>query len=74
VYQTLDGLRKLNPAVLVCFMSGDTGAYHPEELGQRGAVHVIAKPFRMEQLISVLRWLVQEIRTDLLSPGEECQG
>jgi CheY-like chemotaxis protein len=56
--QTLEVLRELNPNVLVCFMSGDTGAYQPEELRQRGAAHVLAKPFRLDQLANILRLLV----------------
>jgi CheY-like chemotaxis protein len=57
--QTLAVLRKLNPAVQVCFMSGDAGAYEPEELRQRGAACVIAKPFRLEDLAHVLRLVTQ---------------
>ena len=52
---TLDALRSLNPEVPVCFMSGDTGEYSKDELIRRGALYVLAKPFRLEHLIEVLR-------------------
>jgi CheY-like chemotaxis protein len=58
--ETLDALRRLNPAVVVCFMSGDTGAYAPEELLQRGASRVIFKPFRLDHLASILLTLLQD--------------
>jgi CheY-like chemotaxis protein len=56
--QTLDVLRQLNPNVLVCFMSGNTGAYQWEDLLGRGAAEVIAKPFHLDRLTSVLRRLL----------------
>ena len=71
--QTLDVLRELNPRVLACFMSGDTGTYDPEALRQRGAAHVIAKPFHLEQLASVLRLLVNGVSADHLPSGGGCQ-
>lgn len=67
--QTLDALRELNAGILVCFMSGDLGDYDREELLQRGAAHVIAKPFRLDQLASTLRLLVQGVPADLLPIG-----
>jgi two-component system, OmpR family, response regulator len=57
--QTLDGLRALNPEIPACFMSGDTGGYDFDDLHQR-AGQVIAKPFHLEQLISVLEVMVKE--------------
>jgi CheY-like chemotaxis protein len=71
---TLDALRKLNPGVLVCFMSGDTGNYEPEDLRQRGAVHVIAKPFQLNELADVLRQLTRGESADLLPAGGTCRG
>jgi CheY-like chemotaxis protein len=56
--QTLDVLRELDPDVLACFMSGDTGAYEPKELVERGAACVIAKPFFLDDLVNILRSLV----------------
>jgi len=45
-------LQALNPEVCCCFMSGDTGAYTQQELLQRGAVRVFAKPFCLADLMS----------------------
>ena len=56
--QTLNALLKLNPKVQVCLMTGGPGADEPELLRQRGAAYVIAKPFRLDQLVNVLRQLV----------------
>jgi CheY-like chemotaxis protein len=55
--QTLDALRHLNPEVLACFMSGDAGGYQPEELQERGAPFLFAKPFRLDELAQAL-WLL----------------
>lgn len=68
--QTLDALRELNPKVLACFMSGDTGAYEPEELVQRGAAQVIAKPFHLDELASILRLLAFGVPVDLRPFGQ----
>ena len=57
--QTLEVLRQRNPEVLACFMSGDTGPCKPEELLQRGAAHVIAKPFQLDDLANILRLMTQ---------------
>ena len=72
--QTLEVLRELNPEVLACFMSGCTGPYKPEELLQRGAAHVIAKPFRLDDLANILRLMTQGVAADLLPSGRVCQG
>lgn len=57
--QTLDALRQLNPDVLACFVTGDTGHYTPDDLRQHGAACVIAKPFKFEQLFDTIRLLVR---------------
>ncbi len=72
--QTLDALRELDPKVLVCFMSGDLGGYRPEELRQRGAAHLLAKPFHLDQLARTLRLLVNGVPANLLASGGGCQG
>jgi CheY-like chemotaxis protein len=72
--QTLDALRELNPEVLVCLMSGSTGAYGPEELRQRGAAQVIAKPFFLDDLAHVLRLVAHGVNADLLSAGRIGHG
>ena len=71
---TLDALRDLNPDVQVCFMSGDTGVYEPEALLKRGAAHVIAKPFRLEELAKALLRLVRGEPIDALPSGNARQG
>ena len=72
--QTLEVLRELNPEVLVCFMSGDTGADESDELLQRGAAQVIAKPFHLDDLTNILRLMAQSVSADLLPSGRVCQG
>jgi CheY-like chemotaxis protein len=68
--QVLDELRSLNPAVLVCFMSGNTGAYTPQHLIQRGAAHVFAKPFLLSDLANVLRLVVPGKSAELLPSSQ----
>jgi CheY-like chemotaxis protein len=67
--QTLNALRELNPKVLACFMSGDTGNYDADELRRRGAAHVIDKPFRVDQLVDLLRQLVHGVPAERLPSG-----
>jgi CheY-like chemotaxis protein len=66
---TLDALHQFDPEVVVCFMSGDTGAYEMEELRRRGARSVIAKPFPLHELTEALRLLVQGTTADLGLPS-----
>lgn len=67
--QTMEFLRDLNPAVLVCLMTGDPRAYETSRLLPRKPSHVIAKPFRPDELTSILRQLVDGIRF----PNDEMQ-
>jgi DNA-binding NtrC family response regulator len=60
--QTLEQLRKIQPALVACFMSGHTGQYTPQELLQRGAVKFFAKPFRLEELTQTLWQLASRPR------------
>jgi len=64
--QTLEVLRELNPELLACFMSGETGAYEPEELLRRGAAYVIAKPFRLDDLANILQRMTHGMSAELL--------
>src|SRR5262249_22969715 len=48
--QTLAELRRLNPDLACCFMSGHTGAYSDEDLLRLGAVCCFAKPFRVHEV------------------------
>jgi len=51
---TLEALRALDPQVRCCFLSGDLGDYSEADLLQRGARGVLRKPFRVEELVSLL--------------------
>jgi CheY-like chemotaxis protein len=66
---TLDALRSLNPEVPVCFMSGDTGEYSADELIRRGALYVLAKPFRLGHLVEILRSMEQGVPTNGRAPS-----
>jgi len=72
--QTLDELRELNPKVLACFMSDDTGAYQPEELRHHGAASIIAKPFFLDDLADILRLLAHGVPADLVPSDGVCTG
>jgi CheY-like chemotaxis protein len=61
--QTLAALRQLNPQVRCCFMSGDLGSYTAEGLRHLGAAAVLPKPFRLPEVVQVLRELAA--RADL---------
>jgi len=67
--ETLDALRELDCEVPVCFMNGKTGDYNPEELRQRGAANVIAKPFLLADMVSILRLLTRGAAADRLLSG-----
>ena len=58
--RTLAALHKLDPDVRCCFLTGHAGDYSEDELRQRGAEHVLAKPFRPAALGSLVRRLVSE--------------
>jgi CheY-like chemotaxis protein len=66
-FAILEALRQLNPEVRVCFMTGESGDHQSAELKQRGAVYVIAKPFLLNELASMLRLLVQGVAVDQLT-------
>jgi len=57
--QTLAALRRINPAVVCCFMSGHAGEYTPEGLLALGAVRLFEKPFRADELAQALRQTAQ---------------
>lgn len=62
----LDALRILNPNVVTCFMTGDGSACEPEKLRKRGAAHVIAKPFLLNELANILKLLAHGVPAELL--------
>jgi two-component system OmpR family response regulator len=53
---TLAALKRINPEVRCCFMSGHTGKYTSEELLALGAAHVIMKPFVSLGHVACLLW------------------
>ena len=55
---TLTALRRLDPAICACFLTGHAGGYTDEELLERGAVRVFAKPFHSAELGVVLRQVI----------------
>ena len=51
---TLAELRRLDPALRACFMSGHTGGYGVEELLGQGVLHFFDKPFAIHDLADEL--------------------
>jgi CheY-like chemotaxis protein len=56
---TLAELRRVNPAVRCCFMSGNTGPYSPEDLLGLGSLHFFEKPFQLVPLVERLGQLAR---------------
>jgi CheY-like chemotaxis protein len=52
--RTLEALQRLNPNIVACFMSGNSGVYTEEELIRRGSVCVFSKPFRPADVADAL--------------------
>ena len=57
---TLAELRRIDPGVRACFMSGHTGAYSPDELLGLGAMRFYDKPFQIQPLAEGLWKLAAE--------------
>ena len=57
--QTLAALKRINPAVICCFMSADTGKYTFDDLNQE-RVTLIRKPFRLDDLKQTLLSVLEE--------------
>lgn len=53
--QTLRALRRLDPAAVVCFMTGRFSAHSDQELLALGAAHVFRKPFRPFEIAEFLQ-------------------
>jgi DNA-binding NarL/FixJ family response regulator len=69
--ETLAALRGMDPCVRVCFVSGDTGEYLPEDLIRRGAEAVFYKPYRLVDLADGVRRMLNggpRIRPDEVGP------
>jgi len=59
--QTLAELRKVNPALVCCFMSGSTGKYSKQDLLDLGAAAYLSKPFTsLDEMAKILRRLVHQ--------------
>lgn len=54
---TLVELRRLAPGLRCCFVSAYTGGPAPQELMALGALEFIQKPFRVAELVEVVRRL-----------------
>ena len=52
--QTLAALRRLEPGLDCCFMTGNAGDYTHADLVQHGAARVFAKPFNLVEVRSFL--------------------
>ncbi len=57
---TLTELRRLDPGVRACFMSGHTGHYSVDDLFSRGALRFYEKPFQIQPLAESLWKLAVE--------------
>jgi DNA-binding response OmpR family regulator len=57
--RTLAALQEITPEVRCCFMSGHLGDYIETKLCGLGAVRVFAKPFRLDEVTTVLRYLAR---------------
>lgn len=52
---TLARLQAVNAAVPCCFMTGHAGHYTEEQLLRAGALAVVRKPFRLAELLALVR-------------------
>jgi len=66
--QTLAALRRENPAVRCCFISGHSGTYSEEELLGLGALHYFRKPFLLGELAARLHELLDQGKRGHSSP------
>jgi CheY-like chemotaxis protein len=57
---TLEVLRRLNPDIVACFMSGNAGNYTEEELQNRGAAWVFNKPFPPVEVAHLLQRILSK--------------
>jgi CheY-like chemotaxis protein len=58
--ETFDEIAKIDADIPVCFMTADLGIYELEDLLQRGARYVFAKPFQMTEFADIVRTLAEE--------------
>jgi DNA-binding response OmpR family regulator len=57
--QTLSAIHALDSRVAYCFMSGDTGKYHEEELLDFAAFFVVRKPFLLSELVICVKVVIE---------------
>jgi DNA-binding NtrC family response regulator len=60
--RTLAELRRVEPTLPACFMSGDTGKYGVDELMGQGVLRFFDKPFSIHELADELWRLANEGR------------
>jgi CheY-like chemotaxis protein len=58
--QTLAGLRQINPAVPVWFMTGDSGRYSDHDLRDLGIDRIVPKPFSVGEIARQIREVLEE--------------
>jgi len=56
---TLAALRRLDPDVLACFMTGNSGGYTYMDLLECGVAYVFNKPFRVAEVAQCLQQIVE---------------
>lgn len=56
--ETLRRMLEIRPKVLACFMSGKVGAALVSSSERQGAAHVYWKPFRLTDVVGVIRRMV----------------
>jgi two-component system, OmpR family, response regulator len=65
---TLAHLQRIDRDVAVCFMTGNPGIYTEDELINRGAIRVFAKPFRLPEIADYLQELCPPLMAQYHSP------
>jgi len=69
--QLLAELRRLNPAVCFCFLTGENADYSPADLFATGANRVFPKPFTsLEQLANEVRDLAMAARAGTVATND----
>jgi two-component system response regulator MprA len=62
---TLEMLRRIDPQVVCCFMSGDLGKYTQDELLACGAAQVLFKPFPLSEVVQTLQAILKGYETQV---------
>jgi DNA-binding NtrC family response regulator len=56
---TLTALQEINPRLRACFMSGWVGKHTAEDLFRRGALCILDKPLRLDEVSRLLRRMTE---------------